>query len=184
MGKQFIRQRILRRLSTQSKDLRLKKSLAIERVLGRSSLYRNARVILCYVAVDGEVETRPILEKALADGKRVAVPALRCGSRRLIAAEVWNLDSDLKKTGPFGIPQPTLAHQRIIRPEDLDLLLVPGVAFDMKGGRLGRGGGYFDRFLSCVPAGIPRLGLAFRFQVVKDLPSEMYDQSVMRVLTD
>ncbi len=158
--------------------------MAIERALRRSSLYKKACVILCYVSIDGEVETRPILKEALADGKRVAVPALRKKSHRLVAAEISDAESDLEQTGPFKIPQPRGAHRRPIPPEALDLIIVPGVAFDCHGRRLGRGGGYFDRFLSRVPLSVPRIGIAFRFQVVKELVTESHDQPVTKVITD
>ena len=140
--------------------------------------------MLCYAAIDGEVETGPILAQALADGKRVAVPvALRRGSR-LVPAEIRDARRDLSSHGLFGVPQPTRMTGRRVRPEKLELILVPGVAFDRRGRRLGRGKGYFDRFLSQVPASVPRIGLAFGFQVVRAIPFEPHDQPVRTVITD
>jgi len=182
--KQELRQRILQKLRRQPEKARVAKSCAIGRALRRLKIYRKAKVILCYVAIDGEVETRPLLARALGDGKCVAVPVTHRAGRRIVALEIKDPDRDLKKVGPFRIPEPSRGSRRTLRPDEMDLIIVPGVAFDRKGWRLGRGGGYFDRFLEKVPPRIPRVGLAFRFQVLKTLPCEEHDQPVSRVLTD
>lgn len=139
---------------------------------------------MCYAAIAGEVETRPILEEALADGKRVAVPVTMTSSKRLIAAEISHVGRDLVASGPFQIPEPHRKRIRRLPVSAIDLILVPGIAFDGKGRRLGRGGGYYDRFLSRVPARIPRIGLCFKFQVVDRLPHEPHDQTVSQLITD
>ena len=140
--------------------------------------------MLCYAAIDGEVDTGPILSQALADGKRVAVPvALRRGSR-LVPVEIRDSRKDLSSRGLFGVPQPARTAGRRVPTEKLEFILVPGVAFDRRGRRLGRGRGYFDRFLSQVPASVPRIGLAFGFQVVRAIPFEPHDQPVRTVITD
>ena len=137
---------------------------------------------MCYVSIGAEVETGWILSQALADGKRVAVPMTRKKPNRIFPAEIRSRQ-DLKITGHFGIPQPKHPHRRIPL-KKLELVIVPGIAFDRRGRRLGRGGGYFDRFLSRLPASVPCVGLAFKFQVVKKLPVESHDKSVSKVITD
>lgn len=182
--KQVLRQKVLKRMRAQSARRRLEGSLTILRRLRRLTLYRQARVVLCYVAVDGEVETRPLLRRILADGKRLVVPVAVPAGRRLAAAEIRDPEKDLQDVGPFGIPQPARLRGCRVSVRDLDLVIVPGVAFDAEGRRLGRGGGYFDRFLERIPARVPRVGLAFRFQVVRALPWEPHDRPVWRVITD
>lgn len=182
--KQALRRRMLDRLRCQPEPQRLAKSLKIARRLRRLALYRRARCLLCYVAFDGEVETRPILRKVLEDGKRLAVPVSRPRSRRIVPRQIHDPEGDLRSSGAFGIPEPALTRRRRIDPRRLDLIVVPGVAFDRRGRRLGRGGGYFDRFLAGLPASIPRVGLAFRFQVVKRIPWEGHDQPVTRLITE
>ena len=184
MTKKELRRRLLDRLRRQPEEKRQAKSVAIGRRLRRLPLYRKAGAILCYVAIDGEVETRPIIRQALADGKRLAVPVTLPRSKRLIAAEIQNPETDLSQRGPFGIPQPAQSIRRRVPARELDLILVPGVAFDRRGRRLGRGGGYFDRFLSTIPPEIPSVGLAFRFQRVKNIPWESHDRPVSRVITE
>ncbi len=139
---------------------------------------------MCYAAISGEVETRQIIRKALSDGKRVAVPVTVSSKKRLIAVEISDPKRDLLGKGPLGIPEPHPKKRLPLARKELDLVLVPGVAFDAQGQRLGRGGGYYDRFLSKLPDGVPQIGLAFRFQVVADLPFEKHDKPVSLVLTD
>lgn len=181
MLKRILRRTLLGKLRRQPKATRLARSQSIARTLRRSLLYRRARRILCYVAFDGEVETGPIIRQALKEGKQVAVPVVQKG-KRLIAAQISDPEKELKTKGPLGVHQPKKI--RRMNPKNLDLILVPGIAFDRKGRRLGRGGGYFDRFLERLPKRIPTIGLAFRFQVVKKLPIESHDQPVDRVLTE
>ena len=166
----------------QPRGRRLARSRAVRQRLYRLPVWRRAKTLLCYVAIDGEVETRPLLARALAEGKRVAVPVVPLGSHRIAAVEIEDVRRDLRFRGPLGAPEPTHRNGRIPL-EQLELVLVPGVAFDRQGRRLGRGGGHFDRFLARIPPGIPRIGLAFRFQVVEQLPSESHDQPVWRVIT-
>lgn len=180
--KQGLRQKLLRKLRQQPERDRLERSLQIGRSLRRSPLYRRAKRILCYVAFDGEVETRPILKQALKEGKRVAVPVTFKEKREMVAVEIQDLKQDLVRIGAFGISEP--AFLRRLNPKELDLIIVPGVAFDREGQRLGRGGGYFDRFLEKLPPQVPRIGLAFRFQLLKKIPWESHDQPVTRLITD
>jgi len=183
--KQALREKTLRRLRRQPESSRNKKSQAIGRRLFRTRQYRRARRLLCYAAIGGEVQTRGILERALSDGKKVFVPVVTDKSRRhMVVAQVKDLEKDLAHQGHYGIAHPLKLSSREISPGTLDLVILPGVAFDGQGNRLGRGGGYFDRFLERVPARIPRVGLAFRFQVVAKLPSEAHDQPVDRVITE
>lgn len=184
MTKQAIRRSMLEKLRQQPEEARFKKSRLIAQKVRRLSPYRKAKVLLCYVAMDGEVETRPILAQAIADGKRVAVPVTLGGCRLLAAVEVKDPEKELVFKGLFGIPEPAPLARRRVAPKELDLILVPGVAFSRQGKRLGRGAGYFDRFLGKVPPSVPRVGLAFRFQIMREIPLESHDQPVWRVITE
>ena len=180
--KAALRQRLLRRLRSQPQRARQAKSRTIGRRLRRLKVYQRATTLLCYVAFDGEVETLPILRQALADGKRVAVPAIVPPGKRLLAVEIEDPDRDLGP-GHFGIPHPRVTTRRVPL-KKLDLVLVPGVAFDRLGRRLGRGGGYFDRFLARLPGSTRRVGLAFGFQLAKELPVESHDLPVCAVVSE
>jgi len=86
--------------------------------------------------------------------------------------------------GPYGVYQPEVSKDSLVNPEEIDLFIIPGLAFDAKGNRLGRGQGYYDRFLARIPRYIPRVGVAFRFQMVDDLPCDKHDQPVNRLVCD
>lgn len=183
IDKRRLRQAILKDLHRQSAALRVRKSRVITQKLGRLAAYRQAKDVLCYVSVREEVDTRPLLRRILRSGRRLSIPvALPDG--RLLACRVRDLDADLKTLGLFGIPSPSAYRGRIVHPKDLDLVILPGVAFDAEGYRLGRGKGYFDRYLEKLPGDVWRVALAFESQIVKKVPSEPHDQRVCRVVTE
>ncbi len=183
IDKRRLRQTILKDLHRQSAALRVRKSRVITQKLTRLAAYRQAKDVLCYVSVREEVDTRSLLRRILRSGRRLSVPvALPDG--KLIACRVRNLEKDLKTIGLFGIPHPSVARRRQVKPADLDLVILPGVAFDAEGYRLGRGKGYFDRYLEKLPGDVWRVALAFETQIVAQVPHEPHDQKVCRVVTE
>lgn len=183
--KQALREKVLRRLRHQSESSRQQKSLAIGRRLFRTHSYRQAQRLLCYAAIDGEVLTRPILERALFDGKNVFVPVVTNKTqRRMGVAQIKDLEKDLAPQGYYGIPHPLRLSTRKISLKKLDLVIVPGVAFDARGHRLGRGLGYFDRFLGRLPVRVLRVGLAFECQMVEKVPACLHDEPMQAVVTE
>lgn len=132
-----------------------------------------ARVVGLYVAFRSEISTRPLLELAVREGKSVAAP-------RVVGDDLhYHLVAsfDTLKPGAFGIPEPPPA-----TPVTPDLILVPGLAFDASGARLGYGRGYFDRLLTKFPGA--SIGLAFDFQVLARLPQDTHDVPVDIVATE
>lgn len=182
MTKSQWRARILARVRALTAAQRRAESRRIAERLRRLSAYRRARWILFYLAFDTEVETRPMIARALKDGKRVAVPITLTTRRMLNFAELTSPTRGLVQ-GPYGIAQPDPRRARRVNPKVLDLVVIPGLAFDTRGYRLGRGGGYFDRFLGRLPPEVPRIGLAYRCQRVRRLPCVRHDQPVTAVLT-
>ena len=144
--------------------------------------FRRARFVCCYVALPYEVQTWRMIEDVLSRGKRVAVPVVQPGSNRLRLSEVRDPDAELLP-GAFGVWEPVHSALRPVDPGDLDLVLVPGLAFDRAGHRLGHGLGYYDRFLASLPRSIPTVGLAFAWQLVDRLPTSPHDYAVSAVLT-
>lgn len=136
-----------------------------------------------YWATDEEVDTRPMIRAALAGGKRAVVPVTDVRAKRLIPCELTDPHEDLEP-GPYGILQPTRSAMQPIPLKAIEAVMVPGLAFDRRGHRLGRGGGYFDRFLARLPERVPKIGLAFRFQVVHQLPHDAHDIRVTHLVTD
>lgn len=160
-----------------------------ERLLA-SDVWRKCRRVAAYVAVKGEAETRMILEEALCSGRELFLP--RC---RVKGEEGWpgTMDffacSDLGalQKSAFGIPEPVPGPEsRMLMPEALHepdtLIIVPALAFDRSGYRLGYGGGYYDRMLAS--ASCPCVGLAFHALLVDALPQEEWDRPVSAICTE
>lgn len=135
----------------------------------------------CYVALPYEVQTWRMIEDMLSKGKRVVVPVMR-PRRRLGFSEVLDPAAELAP-GRFGVWQPLRSAQRPVPLRAVDLVFVPGVAFDRRGHRLGHGGGYFDRLLARLPKAAATVGLAYRFQVLDRLPTAEHDRAVQHVLS-
>ncbi|MBX7256796.1 MAG: 5-formyltetrahydrofolate cyclo-ligase [Candidatus Hydrogenedentes bacterium] len=137
-----------------------------------------APMLLTYVSIDNEVDTRALITSALAEGRRVAVPRLGTPGA-MDWVEISSLESLTE--GKYGIPEPvrTLPATRVSRDS---IVLVPGVAFSPSGHRIGFGGGYFDRFLS--EFGGVSIGLAYDFLVMDSLPTAPHDRRVVILVSE
>ena len=123
---------------------------------------QNAQTIMLYASMPEEINLFPLMEKLLSDGRRIALP--RIVERGLM--EAWELRAmENLVPGKFGIPTPDPSYSTRIPPTELELVVVPGAAFSPNGGRLGLGGGYYDRFLPQAENAV-RFALAFDFQLV------------------
>ncbi len=148
--------------------------------------YAAAKTVLFYVDAGSEVRTRHSLPEALAGGKRIVVPYCIVETNEL---ELFLLEdmSELVE-GAYKILEPkaelrTLPN-KIVRPEDLDLVMVPGTAFDPKGGRMGQGKGYYDRLLARVRPDAPLVAIAFDCQIFDEIPVSAHDVFMDKVLTE
>jgi 5-formyltetrahydrofolate cyclo-ligase len=143
-------------------------------------VYAAARAIHCYLAMRSEVDTRPLISDALAGGKRVVVPVVVPKAADLSHAWLASLDAGDLVAGNFGTFNPR--DLRPALPGDWDLTIVPLLAFDRRGYRLGYGKGYYDRLLGTMP--MPTLGVAFAAQEVPELPDEPFDVPLDCVVTE
>ena len=180
--KAALRHVVLHYLKHQQEGIRRRRSEAIRRKVFRLTAFRRAAVVCCYVALPYEVQTRRMIDAMLSQGKRVAVPVVHRRSKRMTLSELRDPERELSR-GAFGVPEPAPEMRRPVRLQDVDLALVPGIAFDRRGHRLGHGFGYFDRLLSRLPKTTPTIGLAFQFQLVDRLPVASHDHAVQKVLT-
>jgi len=169
-------------LKQQKEDQRRRSSEAIQRKVFRLTAFRRATTVCCYVALPYEVQTWRMIEAMQSRGKRVVVPVTRPRTKRLVLSEVRDAASELAP-GLFGVREPVPSAIRPVGLEEVDLVLVPGLAFDGRGHRLGHGHGYFDRFLARLPKATPTVGLAFRCQLLDRLPVAAHDHAVRTVLT-
>jgi 5-formyltetrahydrofolate cyclo-ligase len=138
-----------------------------------------ARAVLAYAALPEEVDPAALIDSLRALGARIALPRV-CGPGAL--ALHWVEEGQTLETGHAGIPEPAESCAWA-GPDDFDLVLVPGVAFDASCARLGFGGGFYDALLPSIPAGATTLGLAYDVQMVAEVPCEPHDERVMIVVT-
>lgn len=179
LTKEEIRSKILLKLKTQKEEDRGKKSRLIARKLFKLKVFQKAKRIMCYISFGGEVDTKDMIREAIRLGKMIAVPV--CRGKRAIRPCLLPRGARLVK-GPHGTAEPIT--KKAINLEDIDLVIVPGVAFDISGSRLGRGRGCYDYFLKRLPGNIPAIGLAFNFQILSSLPSTVNrDIRVDRILS-
>ncbi len=179
MSKRTLRQQLLARRRALAAAEREAASSAIQRTLVDSPAFAAARVVALYAAIHNEVETEAVFLAALSRGKEVLFPAV--SGDHLVFHRV---------TGPaelhpatFGIPEPLAAcPQR--DPREADLLVIPAVAFDLAGQRLGYGKGYYDRTLHLLEGSGRLVGVAFDFQLVDAIAGEPHDVRVDVIITD
>lgn len=165
---------------------------AISRQLRTLSAWRQASTVALYASLPGEVATTALIRSAWAEGRRVLLPRV-VGEGRLVFAE--HLASASLVAGAFGVPEPPEG-AAVVDLREADLVLVPGVAFDRRGGRLGRGAGYYDRALARLGSRGPRrvapgrdggatrtIGVAFDRQLVEAVPMDARDVRVDAVAT-
>lgn len=143
--------------------------------------YRKARLVHTFVSMPGEIDTRGLVEDAFSNGIRVAVPVVRKGERDLLHSEIKGL-SDLRPEGTWGILQPPAEGIRPVSPAEVDMVIVPGLAFDTSGNRIGFGAGYYDRFLRKVMS--PKVAIAYDFQVLDKVPVTEEDVPVDQIVTE
>jgi len=143
--------------------------------------YRGAKAVLLFVPMPDEVDTWPILRDALARGKRTLAPRVDKGGSTMEAVEVLDLQRDIAP-GAYGIGEPT--GTRVAEPGEIDFILVPGLAFDRLGGRLGRGAGFYDRFLGRCRGDAFRCAVTFSCQMVASVPTEAHDLPVDCIATE
>ena len=142
--------------------------------------FKEPRKVLCYASMADEVQIRPLMEKWLSLGVTVALPHIT-GKGQMEAVSFTDFDSLVE--GEYGILTPDPEKGKIIPPEELDLIIVPGIAFDTRGERLGKGGGFYDAYLARATKA-KRIALAFSCQLVAKIPMEAHDVLVHKIITE
>ena len=182
LEKLWVRRAVLERLRAEPAIGRQRKSISIARLLRHDFHFRNSRLVLFYISTGLEVDTRLLLADLLALNRRVAVPYIDREFGRLVPVEVKHPERELEP-GNYGIWEP-----KNPRPakdlHHLDCVLVPGLAFDRQGNRIGRGKGYYDRFLATLPSRVVRYGLAYDVQMFDTVPAAPGDVKVDRVFVN
>lgn len=150
-----------------------------------SKYYREAEKIFIYISYDSEINTRKIIDKALKDNKKIFVPRTEFKTRSMEAVEITTLDNLIESK--YGILEPSKEEPHI-DPNELDLIVVPGVAFDRNGGRMGYGAGFYDRYFKKINKDninkIMKLALAYELQLLDRVPMNEQDVPVDCIITE
>ncbi len=179
-----LRQRIIAARDNLTPTLRAHSSKRIVDQIGSLVIYKTARTVLGYLNFGSEVASEAWMRQALTDGKRVLLPRVNKANKRLELFEIKDLDRDVA-AGTYGIREPLVERcERFEALGEIDLILMPGVAFDREGGRLGYGGGYFDRLLAHLPHRPVLIAGAFAMQVVAEVPQESTDYKIDWLVTE
>ena len=175
MDKTALRKEIREKKRAMTLEQIEKASYALAKQFFATSYYREAKTLYGYLPYNQEVRTEPILLQALKDGKKVAVPKVYGDTMRFIYLEDMN---GIEK-GYAGIPEPVADEP--VAADETALVLMPGLAFDKEGHRIGYGGGFYDKFLSAEPTH-PTVALCYDFQMLANLETEEFDVPVDLVL--
>ncbi len=178
-AKSALRKQVRAELKRMAPEERAAASAQARAALAAQALWQQAQSILFFAPLPEELDVWPLLAAALSANKKVALPRFVAETRTYVACQIQNPETDLE-VGHFGIREPGQQCSRLLS-NRLDLILVPGVAFDLHGRRLGRGKGYYDALLTAVRGTV--CGVAFDQQIVTEIPVEPHDVRVNCLLT-
>lgn len=182
--KDRIRRDVLARRDAMDTAEREHAAAVIRARLATLDVVRTARTLLAFAAVRSEVDLDPLLDERIACGVGVFLPYITQTSPSTLGiARVKDLDADLRPAR-FGLREPDPGRRRSARLDRIDVVIVPGVAFDRAGGRIGYGGGYYDRLLPLLRPGTPIVAPAFDLQLVAQVPETPLDVRVHTVVTE
>ncbi len=179
MSKGAVRSELMARRRGLAPDLWRAASMAAQQRLLTLEPFRQAAVIALYAPIQQEIDTAELFDAAVAAGKQVLYPQVRNGQLQ------FRQVTELRQLagGAYGIPEPGLS-DRDMPLEQADLIVVPGVAFDLQGHRIGFGKGYYDRCLNRLSGCAALVGLCHDFQLLDCIPSEAHDISMQYVVTE
>lgn len=181
--KQEIRTEISKLLTTMPVDVRTQKTKAIEDRLFEFANFLEANIVLLYMNTENEVATRDIIIRAFDYNKIVVLPVFDMNKRAVGLLKVDNLDNQLKP-GPRGVLEPDPARCKKVPIDCIDIAIVPGVALDEKGARIGTGMGFYDRLIPNLPITTRKVALAFEEQLIQQIPMEHHDKHIDIIITD
>ena len=182
MNKKSIRKKVLEDRSNISATVLSEFSNIITEKLYNTTEYKNAKTIMSFISFGDEVDTHKIIKDSMALGKRIVVPVTFSDTKLIKPSHL--MDFSELEYGYYNILTPKEEFWRFIDPNEIDLILMPGVGFDRKGYRIGYGGGYYDRFLSKLDKNIDTIGLAFQLQIIDNVPADTFDIPIDSIITE
>jgi 5-formyltetrahydrofolate cyclo-ligase len=181
-AKRAVRANMRDRLAALGEDERHRASGAACARLMNLDAFRQASTVMLYMPLATEVDTTPVAIRCFQTGKSVCVPRVDWKRKDMHAVDVRSFDDNFMEIDEHGLRTPRDGH--LVPHSMIDLIVVPALAFDTEGNRLGRGGGFYDRFLSRLRRSATSIGLAFDVQITDNLPVEDLDVRVNGVVTD
>ena len=179
--KKELRKRMLERRASLDPKERERWDEEIYKHVLKSSFYKRARVIFAFVTFKGEVDTKSIIASALEDKKIVCIPKILSKEQGMDFFQIKSL-SDLVE-GYYGILE-VKDPGEAFSSEEIDLMFIPGLAFDKKGGRLGMGAGFYDRYIEKSKGCYPKIALAYDFQILEEVPMEEHDRRIQGIISN
>lgn len=179
--KKELRSKLRSLLEGMSPDVIRQKSGLAARHLFAEPIWARCEILMIYLSLNHEADTTPIVLRAWQTRKRVLAPQVGWETKQMLPVEIRNLDTDVADSN-YGIREPVRGVPFPI--ELIDLVIVPGIGFDLQGNRLGRGRGFYDRFLSRPNFNGVFCGLALEEQVVESLPADPHDVKIHMLVTD
>jgi len=180
--KRSIRKEVLRKRDEISRNIKTIKDLSIKQRLISLREFMDAKIVFFYASFKSEVETFAMIKETLKMNKRLVLPKVRKEEHGVMLYEIKDINE--LSTGYMGIPEPSSLKEYSLSLDEVDLIVIPGVAFDYAGNRLGYGGGYYDMLLAQRKKRSPIIALAYDEQLVDKIPSEPHDVKVDMIITD
>ena len=175
--------KVLRSRITQE-DALLKSSRIMESFFGLEKL-SSPCLIMCYMNFKNEVNTGALIKKCLAQGKGIALPRVESvnDGRIIVPYRICNIDKDVE-CGSYGIMEPVTDTARRVEPQEIDLVIVPGLAFGLNRQRIGYGAGYYDRLLKEVRKDCVKIGFAYEIQILEKIYENKLDVPMDIIITE
>jgi len=183
LKKSELREEIAKKVAELPSQEIAEKTRAIETRLFDFANFLESKIALMYVHNNGEVQTGNILRRTYDYGKIVVLPAFKTENFGMNLLKVDNLDKDLQE-GPRGILEPDETRCKVVPIDRIDIAIIPAIALDEKGGRIGSGEGYYDRLIPRLAITTRKVALALEQQIVPQVPIETHDKHVDIIITE
>lgn len=185
ISKKLLREKVADLRKNQDTKMLEEKSIDITNKIIQLPVFEKAQAVMCYMDFRNEVMTKYIIKHCLEHGKSVLLPLVDVldGVKCIVPYEITNLQRDVA-CGAFGILEPKRECTKPFAMHEIDFVIVPGVAFDICGNRMGYGAGMYDRFLGLLQPECAKAGIAFEFQIFDNVPVEPHDILLDVIITE
>ncbi len=173
---------LIKRDKLEEKEHSIKSKQIMERLFGFAN-FLEAKTVLFYMNFKSEVATDDMIRRAIEHKKAVVLPLVDAKNKNIIPLKIESLDQDVQP-GYHGIMEPITKRCKQVPIEYIDLAIVPGIAFDERGGRIGHGTGFYDKFIPKLDATTRKVALAFECQIAAQIPMEPHDRYIDIIITE